>query len=91
MAGGADSERPFTLRQKKSTGEWFLFGEFTGLLAGIRIPEAERGSCSGYSVSWKTQERSTFDRAKFEADHGPIPKQYFKVSTSRPFKLFIKE
>lgn len=40
-SGGADSERPFTLRQKKSTGEWFLFGEFTGLLAGIRIPEAQ--------------------------------------------------
>jgi len=40
-SGGADTERPITLRKKNSTGEWFLFGEFMGLLAGIRVPEAE--------------------------------------------------
>jgi len=39
-SGGADTPRPITLRKKNSTGEWFLFGEFMGLLAGIRIPEA---------------------------------------------------
>ena len=40
-SGGADNPRPITLRRKNSTGEWFLFGEFIGLLAGIRVPESE--------------------------------------------------
>lgn len=51
---------------------------------------AEKGSCPGYSVSWKTQERSTFDRTRWEADHGKIPEEYFKKSTSRPFKVTQK-
>lgn len=38
--GGADSPRPLTLRQKGSTGEWFLW-EYKGLLSGIRTPVAE--------------------------------------------------
>lgn len=38
-SGGADSVRPITLRQKKSTGEWFVFSDsFYGLLADIRVP-----------------------------------------------------
>ena len=52
--------------------------------------QAEKGSCTGYAVSWKTQERSTFDRTRWEADHGKIPEEYFKVSTSRPFKVTAK-
>ena len=39
-SGGADSERPITLRNKPSTGEWFLW-EFNGILAGIRTPKAD--------------------------------------------------
>ncbi len=39
-SGGADSERFISVRQKKSTGEWFLH-EWQGILAGIRIPSAE--------------------------------------------------
>ena len=38
--GGADSPRPMTLRQKASTGEWFLW-DHKGLLSGIRTPAAE--------------------------------------------------
>ncbi len=51
---------------------------------------AERGLYGGYSVSWKSQRRSTFDRKKWEKEHGMIPEEYFKVSESRPFK-FKKE
>lgn len=51
---------------------------------------AERGLYGGYSVSWKSQKRSTFDRKKWEKDNGAIPEEYFKVSESRPFK-FKKE
>ena len=49
--------------------------------------DAERGTCEGYKVSWKTQERATFDRKKFEAVNGAIPPEYFKKSSSRPFKV----
>ena len=37
---GADSPRPIKLRQKGSTGEWFLW-EYSSILSGIRIPTAE--------------------------------------------------
>lgn len=56
-----------------------------------RIMEAmgtsERGIYGGYSVSWKSQRQSTFDRKKWEKEHGAIPEEYFKVSESRPFKF----
>lgn len=38
--GGADSPRPMTVRQKGSTGEWFLW-DYKGLLSGIRTPAAD--------------------------------------------------
>lgn len=37
---GADSPRPMKLREKASTGEWFLW-EYSSILSGIRIPKAE--------------------------------------------------
>ena len=37
---GADSLRPMKLRQKGSTGEWFLW-EYSSILSGIRIPTTE--------------------------------------------------
>ena len=37
---GADSPRPMKLRQKGSTGEWFLW-EYSSILSGIRIPALE--------------------------------------------------
>ena len=38
-SSGADSIRPVTLRNKASTGEWFLW-EFDGMLSSIRIPKS---------------------------------------------------
>lgn len=55
------------------------------------MQDAEKGSCGNISVSFKTQERRTFDRKAYEADHGEIADKYFKVSTSRPFKLTMKK
>lgn len=37
---GADAPRPVKLRQKGSTGEWFLW-EYSSILSGIRIPAQE--------------------------------------------------
>lgn len=48
---------------------------------------AEKGFYGGYSVSWKSQKRSTFDRKKWEKEHGAIPEEYFKVSDSRTFRF----
>lgn len=62
--------------------------------AQARVKEAlgtaENGFYSTYSVSWKSQKRRTFDREKWEKDHGEIPEEYFKVSDSRTFQ-FKKE
>ena len=51
---------------------------------------AEKGFYGGYSVSWKSQKQSTFDRKKWEKEHGAIPEEYFKVSDNRTFR-FKKE
>ena len=51
------------------------------------MQDAEKGSWNNISVSFKTQERKTFDRKAYEADHGAISDKYFKTSTSRPFKV----
>ena len=37
---GADSPRPIKLRQKASTGQWFLW-EYSSILSGIRLPASE--------------------------------------------------
>ena len=50
--------------------------------------EAWRGVCEGYSISYKPQERKTFDWKKLQKEHpslnlGP----FFKVSSSRPLNI----
>lgn len=52
---------------------------------------SEKGSYDKYTVSWKVQSRSTFDRKAFEAANGPIANVWFKQSESRPFKVSIKK
>lgn len=54
------------------------------------LGEAEMGFYSTYSVSWKSQKQQTFDRKKWEKDHGEIPEEYLKTSESRTFR-FKKE
>ena len=55
------------------------------------MADAEKGSFGNISVSFKTQSRKNFDREAYEADHGTIADKYFKVSTSRPFKVTQKK
>ena len=41
-SGGADSMRDINLRQKPSTGQWFIFSDsYRGLLADIRMPKCQ--------------------------------------------------
>lgn len=51
---------------------------------------AEYGDYGDYSVSWKSQRRTTFDRKRWEATNGKIPDTYIKTSESRVFR-FAKE
>ena len=52
---------------------------------------AEKGSYGDCTISFKTQTRKTFNRDAYEAANGPIADAFFKVSTSRPFKVSIKK
>lgn len=51
------------------------------------LGKAEIGFYSTYSVSWKSQKQQTFDRKKWEKDHGKIPEEYLKTSESRTFRF----
>ena len=49
---------------------------------------AEAGTCSNYKVSWKSQQRKTFDHKRFQNDNPNVPlDSYYNVSTARPFKI----
>ena len=52
---------------------------------------AEKGSYGDCTISFKTQTRKTFNRDAYEAANGPIADAFFKVSTSRPFKVTVKK
>lgn len=52
------------------------------------LGDAGKGETSNYKVSWATQERSTFDKDRFVADHKDIDMSgYFKTSSSRVFRV----
>lgn len=56
------------------------------------MQEAERGACGQYSVSWKSQQRSTFQAKAFAQayptiDLGP----FYKTTSARPFKVLEKK
>ena len=53
----------------------------------LYMRDAERGSCDGYKVRWKTQVRNTFDKKRYEKECGTIPPTYYKQSVSRPFTV----
>lgn len=57
----------------------------------VYMSSAEKGYCGAFNVSWKEQERKTFDKKYFEEHYGKIPEDCFKTSTSRPFKINVKE
>ena len=50
--------------------------------------EASEASCTGYSVTWKSQTRTTFDVKQFAKDHPHMDlSAYFKTSKFRTFKI----
>lgn len=58
----------------------------------IFMGDAEKGSCGGFSVNFKSQERSTFDSKRFAAEHPEIDLSgYYNKTSLRPLKISIKE
>lgn len=54
--------------------------------------ESEKAIAGPYTVSWKSQNRSVFDRRRFEEDHKDTDiSEYFRISTARPFKIKKEE
>ena len=50
--------------------------------------EASEAACTGYSVTWKNQTRTTFDAKQFAKDHPHMDlSAYFKTSKFRTFKI----
>lgn len=56
------------------------------------LGDSGRGESVRYKVSWSTQERTTFDKDKFFADHKDIDMNgYIKTSSSRVFRVMDKK
>lgn len=55
------------------------------------LGSAEKGCYGDVTVSFKTQQRSSFDRAAYEAAKGPIGREFFKQSVSRPFQVHVRK
>lgn len=52
------------------------------------LGDQEAGVCGDYSVSWKSQFRSTFDAKRFSAEHPELDLSgYYKTSTFRKFDI----
>lgn len=52
------------------------------------MQEAERGRCGAYTVSWKSQHRSTFQPKAFAKAYPSIDlTPFYKTSNTRPFKV----
>lgn len=52
------------------------------------LGDYEVGSADGYTVTWKTQSRSSFDAKRFAADHPDMDlSEYYKHSDFRVFKI----
>ena len=71
--------------QKKAIDE--RIGEIENIIKSD-LGEVERGTCGNYGISWKCQQRKTFQAKAFAADHPDIDlTPYYAVSMSRPFKI----
>lgn len=55
------------------------------------MQDAQRAACEGWKISWKEQNRSSFQWDDFEADHPDIDlDSYYKTTTSRVMRITEK-
>lgn len=75
-----------TLKREKKALDERLKAIQNDLCAGME--DAESAVCGAYSVSWKTQERKTFDADAFRAAYPDVDlTPFYKTTASRPFKV----
>lgn len=56
------------------------------------LQEAERGSCGTYNITWKSQQRQTFQVKAFAQAYPSIDiSPFYKVSSVRPFKVLERK
>lgn len=56
------------------------------------MEESERAECGRFTVSWKSQQRSTFQPKAFSKAYPDVDlTPFYKTTTSRPFKVTVKE
>lgn len=76
----------FRLKEQKKELEEQL-GQIENTIK-VDMGDNDSGVCSGFRVSWKTQQRSTFQAKDFQRQHPEIPLDgFYKISSSRPFKV----
>lgn len=76
----------FRLKEQKKELEEQL-GQIENTIK-VEMGDNDSGVCSGFRVSWKTQQRSTFQAKDFQRQHPEIPLDgFYKISSSRPFKV----
>lgn len=76
-------------RQKKAIED--RLGEIENSLKED-LQEAERGRCGFYTISWKSQQRSTFQPKAFAQAYPNIDlTPFYKTSSTRPFKVMEKK
>lgn len=76
-------------RQKKAIED--RLGEIENSLKED-LQEAERGRCGIYAISWKSQQRNTFQAKAFAQAYPNIDlTPFYKTSSTRPFKVMEKK
>ena len=56
----------------------------------LNLKEAERGTCTGYGISWRPQTRRTFQTAAFEKAHPNIDlSPFYRTSESRVLRITV--
>lgn len=76
-------------RQKKAIED--RLGEIENALKED-LQEAERGRCGFYTISWKSQQRSTFQPKAFAQAYPNIDlTPFYKTSSTRPFEVMEKK
>lgn len=83
-------EEYFSLREQKKAVE-----ERISAIENIikeDMEETERAESGNYTISWKSQTRSSFQAKEFAKAYPEIDlSPFYKTTTSRPFKVTIKE
>lgn len=49
------------------------------------LQDAQKGVCGPYTISWKSSQRKTFDKSRYQEEHPDEYSEYLTTTTTRPF------